>query len=53
MKPGMAERIHMALAALLICAAATLPGDAKDEIVRFQSEVFRGHDFRQPIGHAK
>src|SRR5690349_13926767 len=51
MKPGMAERAQIAFAALLICAAATLPADAKDEIVRFQSEVSRGHDFRQSIGH--
>ena len=47
----MVERVHVALTALLICAAATLPADAKDEIVRFQSEVSRGHDFRQSIGH--
>lgn len=47
----MIERVHVALTALLICAAATLPANAKDEIVRFQSEVSRGHDFRQSIGH--
>jgi hypothetical protein len=47
----MVERVHVALTALLLCAAATLPADAKDEIVRFQSEVSRGHNFRQTIGH--
>jgi hypothetical protein len=50
MKPGKSVRAH-ALAALLICAAASLPADAKDEIIRFQSEVSSGHDFRQSIGH--
>jgi hypothetical protein len=39
------------MAALLLCAAAILPAPAKGEIVRLESEVFRGRDFRQPIGH--
>jgi hypothetical protein len=47
----MAEHVHTALTAFLICAAAAMPADAKDEIVRFQSEVSSSHSFRQPIGH--
>jgi hypothetical protein len=50
MKPLLAERGSV-LAALLICAAATHPAEAKEEIVRFQSEVSSGHEFRAPIGH--
>jgi hypothetical protein len=51
MKQGIAEWAHIAVASLLVCAAAILPAEAKDEIVRFQSEISRGHNFRQPIGH--
>src|SRR5439155_5870131 len=44
-------RAYIALTALLICAAAGFPAEAKDEIVRFQSEVFGGDYFREPIGY--
>ena len=47
----MVKRLHVALTALLICAATTLPAEATNEIIRFQSELSRGHDFRQSIGH--
>src|SRR5438067_1221608 len=48
---GMVGRVHIALAALLISACGTLPADASDEIVPFQGELSRGHNFRQSIGH--
>ena len=34
----------------LLCVTASLPA-TKEDIVRFQSEVSRGQDFREPLGH--
>src|SRR5579871_573388 len=47
---GMLERARTALA-LLIWIAAALPAVGEDEIVRFQSELSSGQEFRQSIGH--
>lgn len=48
---GVRSRCQLAEVFALLCTAASLPAAPKDDIVRFQSEVSRGHDFREPIGH--
>lgn len=46
----MGSRSELMATLALLCATASLSA-TKEDIVRFQSEVSRGQDFREPIGH--
>jgi hypothetical protein len=42
---------HTAILFVLISAAASPLAGKKEDIVRFQSDLSRGHNFHEPIGH--